>query len=262
MEILVLFFIIVIAFAATVFRSTFGFGEALIAVPLFSLFLPVETAVPLAVLMSILVALVVLIHDHSKVYFRSAKWLILFAAMGIPFGILILSYGNEMVIKVILGIIIILYALYALLVKTTFTLAEDNKLWMFICGFLSGVFGGAYGVNGPPLVVYGNLRQWDAQYFRATLQAYFFPAGLLSLGGYLSKGLIDLHTVHCFIYSIPAIIPAIYIGRYFNKRLKDRKFYIYVYGGLILIGMVLIINSLQGWTVKLFFILLKIMQLH
>lgn len=240
----VLFFIITIAFAATIFRSTFGFGEALIAVPLLSLFLPVETAVPLAVLMSILVALIVLIHDHSKVYFRSAKWLILFAAMGIPFGILILSYDNEMVIKIILGTLIILYALYALLAKTTFTLTKDNKWWMFICGFLSGVFGGAYGVNGPPLVIYGNLRQWDAQYFRATLQAYFFPAGLLSLAGYMSKGLIDQQSILYFMYSIPAIIPAIYIGRYLNKQLKGRKFYQYVYGGLILIGLILIINSL------------------
>lgn len=238
----VVFFIIIIAFVATLFRSTFGFGEALIAVPLLSLILSVETAVPLAVLMSILVALVVLIHDHSKVYFRSAKWLILFAAMGIPFGILILSYGNEIVIKIILGTLTILYALYALLAKTTFTLTKDNKYWMFICGFLSGVFGGAYGVNGPPLIIYGNLRKWDAQYFRATLQAYFFPAGLLSLIGYMSKGLIGQHTILYFVYSIPAIIPAIYAGRYLNKQLKGQKFYKYVYLGLILIGLMLIFN--------------------
>jgi uncharacterized membrane protein YfcA len=240
----IILLIIVIAFAATLFRSTFGFGEALIAVPLLSLFLPVETAVPLAVMMSILVALVVLIHDHSKVHFQSAKWLILFAALGIPVGLVILFYGNEVIIKSALGIIIILYAFYSLLGKNSFRLEKDSKLWLFICGFLSGIFGGAYGVNGPPLVVYGNLRHWDAQYFRATLQAYFFPAGLLSMIGYISKGLIDQNVVLHFTYSIPAIIPAIFLGRYLNKKIKGDAFYRYVYIGLILIGSVLIWDTL------------------
>lgn len=243
-EVFIIVLIIVIAFAATLFRSTFGFGEALIAVPFFSLFLPVETAVPLAVMMSVLVASVILIHDHSKVYFRSAIGLILFAAMGIPVGLIVLFYGNEMIIKVALGLIIILYALYVLIGKNSFKLKSDNKFWLFICGFISGVFGGAYGVNGPPLVVYGNIRGWDAQYFRATLQAYFLPAGLLSMIGYVSKGLIEQYVVMHFVYSIPAIIPAIFIGRYLNKKIKSGIFYTYVYYGLIVVGVMLILNSL------------------
>lgn len=154
--------IIVITFIATLFRSTFGFGEALIAVPLFGLFLPITAAVPLAVMMSVLVAVVVLIQDYSKVHFHGAKWLILFATLGIPFGLALLFYANETVIKTILGAIIILYSLYSVFGKNTLRLEKDSKLWLFIRGFLSGVFGGAYGVNGPPLVVYGNLRKWDA----------------------------------------------------------------------------------------------------
>lgn len=241
---LIISLIIVIAFLATLFRSTFGFGEALIAVPLLSLFLPIGLSVSLAVMMSILVALVIVIHDHSKIHFYSAKWLILFAALGIPVGLVILFYGNEAIVKIILGVIIILYALYSLSGKMYFRLESDSKLWLFICGFLSGVLGGAYGLNGPPLVVYGNLRRWDAQYFRATLQAYFLPAGLLSMVGYVSKDLIDADSVMYFIYAIPAIIPAIFIGRYLNKRIKGETFYRYVYCGLILIGIILILNSL------------------
>ena len=235
--------IILIAFVATLFRSTFGFGEALIAVPLLGLFLPMTVAVPLAVMMSILVAAVILIQDHSKVHFQSAKWLILFAVLGIPFGLALLFYGNEQVIKIILGAIIILYSLYALVGKTRLRLEKDSKSWLFICGFLSGVFGGAYGVNGPPLVVYGNLRGWDAQYFRATLQAYFLPAGLVSMIGYASQGMMNTGTMLHFVYAVPAIIPAIFLGRYINKKIKGESFYRYVYFGLILIGCVLIADS-------------------
>ena len=240
----VIILIILIAFAATLFRSTFGFGEALIAVPLLGIFLPMGEAVPLAVMMSLFVAAVVLIQDHGQVHFHSAKWLIIFAMIGIPFGLALLFYANETVVKTALGGIIILYSVYSLTGLHSLHLEKDSKLWLFICGFLSGVFGGAYGVNGPPLVVYGNLRRWDAQYFRATLQAYFLIAGLVSMVGYIWRGMVTGGVMLHFVYTIPVLVPAIFLGRYLNKRLTGNSFYKYVYGGLMLIGMILIIGEL------------------
>lgn len=235
-----------IAFTATLFRSTFGFGEALIAVPLFSLFLPIELAVPLTVMMSIIVALTVIIQDHKHIHFSSAKWLVIFAALGIPFGLIILFYGNELYVKVGLGVLIILYSLYTLFAKTAYYLKEDNKFYLFVCGFLSGIFGGAYGLNGPPLVIYGNMRRWEPQYFRATLQAYFFPANLLGLFGYIYKGMVTTIVIEYFLLSLVVVFPAIFLGRYLNKKLKGAAFYKYVYGGLILIGAILIISSIAN----------------
>lgn len=89
------------------------------------------------------------------------------------------NYGNEFWVKIALGLLIIFYALYAVSGKNAISLKTDSKLWLFICGFVSGVLGGAYGVNGPPLVVYGNMRNWSAKHFRATLQAYFLPASFI-----------------------------------------------------------------------------------
>ena len=47
-----------IVFFATFIRSAFGFGEALVAVPLLVLYLPLTIAAPLAVLISITIAAV------------------------------------------------------------------------------------------------------------------------------------------------------------------------------------------------------------
>lgn len=225
-------------------RSTFGFGESLVAVPLFSLFIPIDAAVPLSVLISILVALVVVVQDHRQIHFNSAKWLILFALLGIPIGILILIYGNELWVKIGLGVIIVLYSLYAISGKNSIVLETDNKYWLFTCGFLSGILGGAYGINGPPLVVYGNMRKWNAKDFRATLQAYFLPASFIGAVGYIVKGLLTLTVLKYFLISLPASLPAIYLGRYLNRKLKDGAFFSYVYWGLILIGLFLIVNSI------------------
>lgn len=44
---LIAVYILAIVFIATLVRSTFGFGESLVAVPLLALVIPIEVAVPL-----------------------------------------------------------------------------------------------------------------------------------------------------------------------------------------------------------------------
>lgn len=241
---LTLIAIILISFIATLVRSTFGFGESLIAVPLFVLFIPLETAVPLSVLMSVLVALIVVIQDHRQIHLQSAKWLILYAFLGIPIGLGILIYGNEHWVKIILGMLIIAYSAYQILAKDSLHLKRDSRFWLFVCGFLSGVLGGAYGLNGPPLVVYGNMRRWSPQHFRATLQAYFLPASLVGIIGYAIKGLLGKPVMEYFLVCLPAMLPAIFLGRYLNRKLQGASFFNYIYWGLVLIGALLIIFTI------------------
>jgi uncharacterized membrane protein YfcA len=241
---MVFFYIILISFIATLVRSTFGFGESLVAVPLFSIFMPIDAAVPLSVILSILIALIVIVQDHRQIHFSSAKWLIIFALPGIPLGVLLLIYSNGLWIKSGLGISIIVYSLYSLYGKNTFFLEQDNRFWLIVCGLLSGILGGMYGVNGPPLVIYGNMRKWSAKHFRATLQAYFLPASLIGLIGYVVKGLVNREILVYFLASLPAVIPAIFLGRLLNHKLTDSSFFKYVYWGLMLIGGFLILNSL------------------
>lgn len=242
----VIVFILIISFTATLIRSTFGFGESLVAVPLFSIFIPISIAVPLSVLISVLVALVVVVQDHRQIHLTSAKWLILFAMLGIPIGLAVLVYGNEYWVKIGLGILIILYSIYSLISTKSFHLDHDSKFWLFICGFFSGVLGGAYGLNGPPLVVYGNLRKWNAVGFRATLQGYFLLASFAGVLGYLFKGLLTWEVLKYFLISLPAVLPAIFLGRLLNHRLKDGTFFRYVYFGLIGIGVLLIVLCLHS----------------
>jgi len=108
--------------------------------------------------------------------------------------------------------------------------------YRFGCGFLSGVLGGAYGMNGPPLAVYGALRRWSPQHFRATLQAYFLVASLAGLTGYASLGLWTGTITQYFLLSLPALVIATLLGRAVNRRMKDHGFLRLVYVGLIAIA--------------------------
>lgn len=78
-----------IIFVATLARSTFGFGESLIAVPLLRFLIPIEIAVPLSVLLSIVIAAVVVVQNRNQIHSHSAKWLILYATLGNSIQIII-----------------------------------------------------------------------------------------------------------------------------------------------------------------------------
>ena len=69
--------VLLVIFVATLIRSTFGFGEALVAVPLLALRIPVGVAAPLAVLVSVTVAGVIVAQDWRSVHVRSAGGLVL-----------------------------------------------------------------------------------------------------------------------------------------------------------------------------------------
>lgn len=235
--------ILAVIFVATLIRSAFGFGEALVAVPLLALLMPVEIAAPLAVLLSITVAGIVVIQDWRKIHVASAGWLIFFSLFGIPVGLLLLRTAAETVIKAILGVIIIAFSMYCLFSRMQFELKTDRLAWVF--GFGAGVLGGAYGMNGPPLVVYGSLRRWSPEHFRATLQGYFLPASMIGMCGYWLADLWVPAVTRYYLLSLPWALGAVFLGRVVNQRLDGRRFQRYVHSGLIVIGAVLLIQSIR-----------------
>jgi uncharacterized membrane protein YfcA len=233
-----------VVFVATLIRSTFGFGEGLIAVPLLALILPVEIAAPVVVLLSITIAAVVVVQDWRKIHVRSTGWLLAPTFVGIPLGIALLRSVHQNGVKAALAILIIAFSGYSLVGKRPPELREDSRGWLLGCGFLAGVLGGAYGMNGPPLVIYGAMRRWSPQHFRATLQGYFLPASLVAMAGYWLAGLWVPAVTHDYLISLPAALPAIFLGRVLNHRLRGEAFLKYVYGGLVCVGALLLI---QAW---------------
>lgn len=237
-------YVVAVIFVATVIRSTLGFGEALVSVPLLALRIPVAVAAPLAVLVSVVVAGVIVAQDWRRIEFRSAAGLIAASFVGIPLGILLLAAVDDHVVKLILGAIIAMFSLYSLTAGRALHLAEDHAGWLLACGFVSGVLGGAYGMNGPPLAVYGALRRWSPRQFRATLQGYFLPASLAGLAGYAFIGLWTPEATRYFVLSLPGIVVAIVLGRVLNHRLAGRGFLRAVHLGLIVTGAVLFVQAL------------------
>lgn len=236
-------YVLAVIFVATLIRSTFGFGEALVAVPLLALRIPIAVAAPLAVSISLLIAGAIVVQDWRHVEVRSAGGLIASALAGIPFGLLLLAFASDHIVRLILGLAIVSFAIYSIAAGARWRLDADHTVWIVGAGFCSGVLGGAYGMNGPPLVIYGALRRWDPPRFRATLQAYFLPASALGLVGYAATGLVGAELLRDVAWCLPGAAVAIVLGRALNRRLASKAFVRWVYAGLIAVGIALLAQA-------------------
>jgi uncharacterized protein len=237
--------LLLVVFLATLIRSTFGFGEALIAVPLLALTMPIEIAAPVAVLLSITIAAVVVAQDWRKIHVRSTGWLLAPTFAGIPLGVVLLTSAHQQAVKAALAIVIMSFSGYFLLGRKPIELRSDSRAWLLGCGFAAGVLGGAYGMNGPPLVIYGAMRRWSPQHFRATLQGYFLPASVVAMAGYWFAGVWIPAVTHYYVVSLLVVLPGIYLGRFINHRLRGDAFLTYVHGGLVCVGAILLIQALR-----------------
>ncbi len=238
--------VVAVFFGATLLRSALGFGEALIAVPLLAFVLPVTVAAPVAVLISITVAALVVAQDWRHVHLRSAVHLVLTTLAGIPLGLLLLRSVSEPVAKAVLGVLVAGFAGYSLRRRGSHELTDDRHAWLF--GLSAGVLGGAYGMNGPPLVMYGALRRWSPEHFRATLQGYFLPASVMGMIGYWAAGLWTPAVSRYYLVSLPTSLVAIALGRMINRRFDARRFFVYVHAGLIASGAGLVLQAIASWT--------------
>ncbi|MFA5506854.1 MAG: sulfite exporter TauE/SafE family protein, partial [Vulcanimicrobiota bacterium] len=230
--------ILVVIFLATFIRSALGFGEALVAVPLLALLIPIETAAPLAVLVSITVAALILGQDWREVQMAGVSRLVLSTLPGIPVGLWLLIRVDEVVVKTILALVILLFSAYVLAGRAKLRLKGDR--WAGAFGFMAGILGGAYGMNGPPLVLYGTFRDWSPEQFRATLQGYFLPASILGMIGYYLSGLWTREVTNLFLLTLPAVLIATLLGRSVTRRLPRERFVRWVHSALILIGLLLL----------------------
>jgi len=238
-----LIIILTVIFFSTLTRSTFGFGDALIAMPLLALFLDIKVATPLIALIAFFIAISILIKNWKKVEFKSAWRLIITSLVGIPIGLWYLNDINENIIKLILGFIVLIFAIYSLLKPKIHQLKGEKYSWIF--GFIAGILGGAYNTNGPPIVIYSSLKKWKPQNFRATLQGYFFTTGIMVIVGHGVAGNFTSQVLSFFAYCLPVVIVALVVGAHLNKIIPIHRFYKFIYIILFILGLILVFNAIK-----------------
>jgi len=233
--------ILLIIFIGSFIRSAIGFGEAVIGMPLLAFFIDIKSATPLMALTASTLAIMLLVSSWKKINFKDTFPFIISTILGLPVGLYYLKNTADELIKAILGILLVLFGIYYLFIESLPHLKNEKMSFLF--GFFAGILGGAYNTNGPPTVIYGVLRRWDQQNFRATLQSIFFPTGLLITISHGITGLWTNFVLTSYLYALPIIVLGFILGDRMHYRLKENEFKKNIYIFILVIGIILLFNS-------------------
>lgn len=234
-----------VLFMAQTIYVLFGFGLGLIAVGLLALFIQPVTHV---IVLLLFVAIPAEIYVVSKSW-RSISWrgiVILSGAIvvGTVLGTLILKYGNPEFILTILGFFLIGAGMI-------FLIAQSARIihWPAWCppciGMIAGLLAGMFGTGGPPLIFYYQLSGLKKEAFRGHLMTLFLLMALVRLPAYAFSGLVTLPRIISAVYIFPAVLLGIWLGNRIHVRISEPGFRKMVSAGLIVIGIILLINQFR-----------------
>jgi len=233
----VILVVVTIVFVAALTRSTFGFGEALVGMPLLAAVVDVRFAVTLIALSATLNAATIILSNRRAVAWRATWRLAIATFIGVPLGVLGVDNFSELWVKVGLATLVISFAIYNLWKPTLLQLRTDRTAPLF--GLAAGVLGGAYMTLGPPLVIFATLRGWDPRKFRSTLQSVFFPASIFACANHYWHGWWNGDILTCLLFSIPMMALGLWLGWWINQRFSTTQFNRCVFGLLLVSGIVL-----------------------
>lgn len=223
---------------ASATQAISGFGFALIAVPLLSLFIDPQVAVVLATVVGAFSSTFQAVADRRHANKNLVQRLALSAYIGMPFGLFVFIVVSESVLRFIVGLVVLLAAIALI---RGFSISQSNKKLDWIMGWASGVLATSTSTNGPPLVFLLQAKKLSPESFRASINIVF---SLTSFGAILLFALSGNITSDDFAgiaISIPMLLIGLAIGFKVRSRINAQQF-------RILVFVLLIVSALSALT--------------
>lgn len=232
--------VLAILFLAALTKATLGFGESLLAIPLLTLVIGVQSAAPLVSLIAATVTLLLLVRNWQQIDFGATGRLLTAAVLGVPVGVWGLVALPQAWVTFALGVVLIGVGAYNLWQPTLRGLHDQR--WSYLFGFLAGVLGGAYNMASPPVLVYGAIRRWPPEQFRVTMQGFFLPVSALILISQAGAGLWTREVLQRYALAWPIMLIAFWLGNRFATRVAPQTLGRLLYSALIVLGVALLVR--------------------
>jgi hypothetical protein len=164
--------------------------------------------------------------------------------MGVPIGVLLLDVMDILMFKTMVGVLLVAYSSYLLLVRPGPPIRFGGRLADGAAGFVGGIMGGMAGLNGPAPVIWCTLRGWNKDAQRGVLQIFLLSTQVIALAGYAVTGKLTGPVLKVLALMLPAVIICGWIGARVCERISERLFKQLVLVLLLFSGVALLAGAL------------------
>ena len=203
-------------FVAAIVRGFSGFGFSLLAITAIALVMPPATIIPSIFLLEMLASLPLLPGVWHLVHWREIALLFAGALVGTPFGVYALAHAPVLPLT---------FALAAFVFVSAIALARGFRLQRMpgagvalAAGTASGLANGAFGMGGPPVILFFFSSPAGVAAGRASLITYFFLSDLIGVIWQGWNGLINTATLARAAWFLPPLAAGVWLGNHRFKR--------------------------------------------
>jgi uncharacterized membrane protein YfcA len=211
-------------FAGAFVAGLSGFAFGIVAASLWLFILtPLQSA-------TLIIAFGLVVQGYSVWRLRRAlDWrqllpFVVGAALGVPAGVTLLTWSDPRSIRTAVGVLLILYSLYAYFRPVLKPVAAGGGGGDAAAGFLNGVLGGLTGLAGILVTIWCGLRGWPKEKQRAIFQpvaVVTFLMGAIWLG---AKGTVTTDTFYFFLMGLPCVVVGTWLGLKLFGRIDEAMF--------------------------------------
>jgi len=211
---------IIILIAASV-RGYSGFGFALIGVAGLSIISAPSVAIPTVLVLEIIVGLLLLPPVWREISWRPVLILLAGAIVLTPIGALFLIHVPTDLARI--GIALAISAAALVLLFAAKPRAEPGTPTTVATGAVAGLLNGAFGISGPPIVLFFMSGDRAAGISRASMMACFLVLDAIAVATFAIGGLVDRHVLITVLLCLPVLAIGSWLGhRAFHDSNTDR----------------------------------------
>ena len=238
----ILIFAPLIVFIAYVIFGISGFGSTLIAVPLLAHLLPLQSVIPMVVLLDCVSAISMGLKLRADVWKSEFMPMLPFLLVGLLMGaFVLLRVPTQWLLLVLGGFVLVFGAHYLANRKSRIHLPR----WVVApLGLFAGTTSSALGIGGPLYVFYFTARGATPEQIRATIPAVFSFTTVARIAIFVSVGLFNVQILTAAAALLPVMALGLWCGHRLHGRLT-REQAIRIIGGLLLLsGASLVVRAL------------------
>lgn len=228
-----------IFFAAGVVQGLTGFGSALVAIPLLAFIVDIKLAVPLCMLNGLIITGYLALRLRQHLSRKRILPLFIGSLPGVLVGATLLTQVDSTVIRRLIGILLIFYGSYSLLIKPRSL--RLRPFWGYIAGFFTGAIGAAFSAGGPPAIIYTSLTDWKKEEIKATLTGFFIVNGLITAAVHGLTGMTTVDVLRYFSVTAPLVLCGTIIGSRLTDKISRQQYIRLIFVFLIIMGMMMFV---------------------
>lgn len=244
MDLATLAFAVTCVFLAAIVRGFSGFGFSLLTITSLSLVLPTVMVVPAIFLLEIAASIHMLPGVWRDIHWRSLAPLLIGCLIATPFGVWLLGNAPQAPMKVALGIFVLVCA--GLLASGYALKRMPGLAGSTAAGAASGLANGAFGIGGPPVILFYFASPAGAAAGRASLIAYFMATDMIGLASLARENLIGWDNLKLAAIFLPALLIGVWVGQRSFKSVNEATFRKVVLAMLAAMACIILIQGVRA----------------